>query len=85
MVLAPALLRIAHGAEPVVLFDFEGGGHARYALSGRGKDLGCPTGLKAIFASKQQFPNCPTAPGVTFQLASISTPTPQLSSRTILQ
>jgi hypothetical protein len=29
MVLAPAPLHIGHGAEPVVLFDFEGGGHAR--------------------------------------------------------
>jgi hypothetical protein len=29
MVLAPAPLHIANGAELVVLFDFEGGGHAR--------------------------------------------------------
>jgi hypothetical protein len=36
-------------------FDFEGGGHARYTISGRGKNLGCPTGLKATIASKQQF------------------------------
>jgi hypothetical protein len=37
MVLAPAPLHIAHGAEPVVLFDFEGGGHARNCTGVNGR------------------------------------------------
>jgi hypothetical protein len=55
MVLAPAPLHIAHGAEPVVLFDFEGGGHARNALLSQGRDLACPTGTNSPFEHKGQF------------------------------
>jgi hypothetical protein len=37
MVLAPAPLHIANGAELVVLFDFEGGGHARNCTGVNGR------------------------------------------------
>jgi hypothetical protein len=55
MVLAPAPLHIAHGAEPVVLFDFEGVGHARNALLTQGRELACPTGTNSPFEHKGQF------------------------------